>query len=117
MRKFGSVALVAAAILLAMAGPSHAVEMSGHGGPGGQHGSDGHHESDGHQGGEHGNHDGDRDGHRGRHPFVGGGPVFYWNYPYYAYSPLGYWYYCPSAEAYYPYVANCLDAWVPVPAR
>ena len=41
----------------------------------------------------------------------------YWNYyPYYASTP-GYWYYCPSAEAYYPYVTYCLDAWVPVLAR
>ena len=29
----------------------------------------------------------------------------------------GYWYYCPSAEAYYPYVKYCLDAWVPVPVQ
>ena len=27
-----------------------------------------------------------------------------------------YWYYCPSAEAYYPYVIYCSDAWVTVPA-
>jgi hypothetical protein len=28
----------------------------------------------------------------------------------------GYWYYCPSAGGYYPYVASCPVPWVPVPA-
>jgi hypothetical protein len=32
-------------------------------------------------------------------------------------QPSGYWYYCPSARAYYPYVAACPEPWVPVPAR
>ena len=27
-----------------------------------------------------------------------------------------YWYYCPSARAYYPYVSSCPEPWVPVPA-
>jgi len=27
------------------------------------------------------------------------------------------WYYCPSAEAYYPDVAMCSEAWVKVPAQ
>jgi hypothetical protein len=27
-----------------------------------------------------------------------------------------YWFYCPSAQAYYPYVIYCADAWVAVPA-
>jgi len=50
-----------------------------------------------------------------------------WDYPYYyppaypAYTapsafpaPPSTWYYCPSAAAYYPYVAQCPEAWVPV---
>jgi hypothetical protein len=28
--------------------------------------------------------------------------------------PTGYWYYCPSAGAYYPYVTECPEAWQPV---
>jgi hypothetical protein len=31
-------------------------------------------------------------------------------------EPRGYWYYCPSAGAYYPYVRACPEPWVPVPA-
>jgi hypothetical protein len=55
-----------------------------------------------------------------------------WNYPYYyapsypvyvapevspvpsAPPPPSYWYYCPSAKAYYPYVSQCPVPWVPV---
>jgi hypothetical protein len=29
----------------------------------------------------------------------------------------GYWYYCPSAKGYYPYVQTCPEQWVPVLAR
>jgi len=29
--------------------------------------------------------------------------------------PSGYWYYCASARAYYPYVSECPEAWQPVP--
>jgi hypothetical protein len=30
-------------------------------------------------------------------------------------GPLaGYWYYCPSAGAYYPYVSQCPEPWTPV---
>lgn len=28
--------------------------------------------------------------------------------------PSGYWYYCQSARAYYPYVRECAEAWQPV---
>ncbi len=28
-----------------------------------------------------------------------------------------YWYFCPSAKAYYPSVQSCADAWVKVPPR
>jgi hypothetical protein len=72
-------------------------------------------------------------GHRGFHgrAFIGAGPLFFWG-PSFVYAPpavlaappvwveqgsYGYWYYCPSARAYYPYVAACPEPWVPVPAR
>ena len=61
-------------------------------------------------------------GHPGflRHPrgFVTVAPGFGWwpGYPYYGVAPSDYWYYCPSAGAYYPYVDSCPEAWVPVPA-
>ena len=29
--------------------------------------------------------------------------------------PQAYWYYCPSAQAYYPTVKNCPEAWIKVP--
>jgi len=81
------------------------------------------------------------------HPsvFIGVGPVWwgppYWYAPppYYVYSPppvivqeppvyvqaapaptsppQAYWYYCPSATAYYPTVSTCPEAWVKVPPR
>jgi hypothetical protein len=54
-------------------------------------------------------------------------PWWNWDYPYYyaptypAYVapnavplPPSYWYYCPSARAYYPYVSQCPEPWVPV---
>ena len=127
MKKSMSIAFVAVAIGLAAAGPSHAR------GGGGGHGSGGH--TSGHFG-----------GHRGfprqRHGlvFLGGGPVFYgpywdpywWDYPpnvippavvvpeppvYLQRPPQAYWYYCPSARAYYPTVQSCGDAWIAVPPR
>ncbi len=33
-----------------------------------------------------------------------------------AQTPAGSWYYCDSAKAYYPYVANCPEGWRPVQA-
>jgi hypothetical protein len=30
--------------------------------------------------------------------------------------PAQYWYYCDSAEAYYPYVNSCAEGWREVPA-
>src|SRR5262245_8169050 len=65
------------------------------------------------------------------------GPVFYpYYYPYpYAYepepviveqpvfiqqaepAPESYWYYCQSAQAYYPTVSSCQEAWIKVPPR
>jgi hypothetical protein len=32
-------------------------------------------------------------------------------------SPAAYWYYCPSARAYYPDVQACPEAWITVPPR
>jgi hypothetical protein len=29
--------------------------------------------------------------------------------------PQAYWYYCPSAKAYYPDVPKCREAWIRVP--
>ena len=76
--------------------------------------------------------------------FIGLGPVwwgppypYWWDYPpYYVYSPppvivqdppvyiqpptpppRAYWYYCPSAKAYYPIAPSCPDSWIQVPAR
>ena len=73
------------------------------------------------------------------------GPRAYWGYPYYypppyyVYTPPpvvvqeppvyvqqsvtapqpaeAYWYYCPPAQAYYPTVESCPEAWVRVPPR
>jgi hypothetical protein len=91
----------------------------------------------GHHGGAHG-----RSHFHGGRVFVGVGPWWwgpaypYWYYPppgyydspsvvveeapvYIERSPMthpeGYWYYCPSAKAYYPQVPNCQEPWVPVP--
>jgi hypothetical protein len=91
--------VVAVLVVVALAGPSLARAGSRH-----------HHD----HGGHHHHH------HR-RH--VVHGPAVYWSYPIYV-PPMtyavptgGYWYYCPSAQAYYPYVTNCLEAWVAVPVR
>lgn len=81
------------------------------------------------------------------HVVIGVGPAFWWYPypywydppPYYIYSaplvvvqeppvylqqptvvepaPPGYWYYCPSAKAYYPQVQTCPEAWIKVPPR
>lgn len=29
-------------------------------------------------------------------------------------APVQYWYYCPSVQAYYPYVSACPEGWTPV---
>jgi hypothetical protein len=126
MKKLIFVALVALAIIFSAVAPSHA---RGHGG----HGSSG-----GHPGGHF-------EGHRGGHGrvFIDVGPSFYWG-PYwdpywyyppaYAYAPTPdvvqeppvytqqqpaqlYWYYCPSAKAYYPTVQNCPEPWLRVAPR
>ncbi len=43
-------------------------------------------------------------------PVVAGPPV------YVEPGSTGYWYYCPSAQAYYPNVPSCSEPWVLVPA-
>jgi hypothetical protein len=41
-------------------------------------------------------------------------PVYASPAPVYAAPPPTYWYYCRSLGAYYPYVPNCPEPWVPV---
>ena len=66
--------------------------------------------------------------HRGFHgkAFIGvaplflGSPSFAHTPPVFIYPPAvqpSYWYYCPSARAYYPHVATCPEPWIPVPAH
>jgi len=107
MKKLTTTALVAMAVLLAVTGPSVAQGVTAYG----HHDAGGHHETDGHH---HGDHDGS---HNHRYPRVWSVPYGYWSYPTYIAPTAEYWYYCPSAEAYYPYVTYCLDPWVPVPAQ
>ncbi len=121
MRRFTAVSLLAVGFLLAARLPSEAWTGGGH------HG--GHH----HFGGR-------------SHVFVGVGPWFWgppypywWDYPpayYYAPpvvvqeppvyiqqpaptapAPEAYWYYCASAQAYYPTAPSCPEQWIQVPAR
>ena len=111
MRHMVSITLVAIATVLALAAPGHAQAMSGrHAGHDDHHAAAGHHEGHQHDGNHH---------HHGHHASpVFRGSYVYWNsYPVYVQTTPGYWYYCPSAEAYYPYVTYCLDSWVPVPVQ
>jgi len=98
--RFAFVALAAVAILLAVSTPSQVLAAAGHGG----HRDFGRH------------HDFDR----GHSRFLFGfGPVYPYNGyhpPDYGYEAPTYWYYCASYGAYYPNVASCPEAWVPVPA-
>ncbi len=125
MRRFATVSLLAVALLLTV------VPLSDARGRGG-----------GHHGGRHHRHHFD-----GRHHvFIGVGPWFWWDpYPYWWYypppyyytppvvvqdppvyiqrpapiapPPEAYWYYCASAQAYYPAVQSCPEPWVKVPPR
>ena len=76
----------------------------------------------GHHGGFHGRHGGFHGHHRFHGgvfigvPLVLGAPYYYTPPPAYVQPSGGYWYYCPSAQAYYPNVPSCSEAWVPVPA-
>jgi hypothetical protein len=128
------VALVIVALLIAGASPSEAGGR-GSGWSGGSHAGSG---MSGHSGHGHGHFHGH--GFVGGGVFVGGGPwgwdpFWYspWPWPYpsapppvygaqswtYVERPLvaGYWYYCPSANAYYPSVPSCPEPWVPVAPR
>jgi hypothetical protein len=112
MRRWVSIAFVAFAIALAEVGSSHGQAMSGHG-SGDQHG-----DRAGVRDGDHRDHDGDHDSDHGRRHDGERRQVIIWNFsPYPMPAPAAYWWYCPSAEAYYPYVDRCVDAWVPVLAR
>jgi hypothetical protein len=141
VKKLASVTLIAVAIVLAAVAPSQGWGGARHGSrghPGGSggtfhRGSGGGHPGAFHDGFRGGNlrdgvlgHRSFNRGHfnRGRF-FVGGGPLIYSGYPYYGYyapaygagySAPAYWYYCPSYGAYYPNVASCPEAWIPVPA-
>jgi hypothetical protein len=98
------------------------------GGVQGRHGGrfHGHHSGFHHRGFHHHSGFGRHHGFRGK-AFIGVAPFFaapfVWWGPSVAYSspPVyvnpgsnGYWYYCQSARAYYPYVPTCPEAWVPV---
>jgi hypothetical protein len=159
MRK-SAAALIAASLVLALAGTGHAQRGhgGGHGGGGVRGGGGGFH-----GGGFHGGGGFPGGGHfRGGGHFHGGGRVIigvgpgwgwwgspYWYYPpayvappYYGYGyydypppadveppayvqrgpeeseqPERYWYYCPSAKAYYPQVKRCPEEWLRVLPR
>ena len=121
MRKLATVLVLAAALLLVHAAPSHAWTRGG----------------GGHW------HPGSRVFIGVGHPFWWGPPYPYWYHPYYpppyVYAPPAvivqeppvyvqqppapppappaYWYYCPSATAYYHNVQTCPEAWIKVPPR
>ena len=128
--KFAIAAIAVLAITLVVNAPGEARGMAG-GHAGGGHPAGGHPGGFAHQGfdGHHGS--GDHHGFNGHHGFVGPRhfgfgfvPVFpYSPYGYYPYAPPAYggeapayWYYCPSAGAYYPNVTSCPEPWQPVPA-
>lgn len=59
-------------------------------------------------------------------PYPYYGPYYHWPYhPVYAYglpvyveqTRAGYWYYCVSAQAYYPTAATCPEPWIAVAPR
>jgi hypothetical protein len=116
MRKPGAILVLVAALLVLSAAPSHAWSRGWHGHPFRAHHS---------------------------RVIIGFGPAFWWgpspfwwHYPpAYVYAPPAvvvqeppvyvqqppaapaYWYYCPSAKGYYPYVQACPEAWIKVPPR
>lgn len=147
MKRLAAILIVVAALLSVPLTASHADRGRGGGGRGAVHGAwrGGHGSWRGQGGGWHGG--GRHHWHGGWHStFIVGGPLWwggwdpYWySYPYPVYYPLpverdepsvyvqqetessaepqGYWYYCPSAKAYYPKVETCREAWVKVPPR
>jgi len=124
MRRTVAVSLLTVALLLVPAALSSAMGHGG-GGHGGGHGFHGHNGFHGHFHG---------------HGVIVVGPWWgpWWGYPYYyppyyyppqvvvqpapIYTdspapPESYWYYCPSAKAYYPTVPTCPEVWIKVPPR
>ena len=124
MKPYHATLALVLVLLLGWAAVGHADGRGGgpsHGGrPGFQHGSGGpgfHGGFRGHPGGFHGR------AFIGVPLFLGGPGYFYAPPPVVAEPPVyvqpgsaGYWYYCPSAQAYYPNVPSCSEAWVLVPA-
>src|SRR5215470_1958836 len=134
LRQIVRVSLIAFLLLLLSAPPSE-----GRGGHGGHRG--GHHHA--HHGHHHGHRfHGGTSFFVGVGPWWWGPPHPWWYYdPYWYYgpysyyrpprviveqppiyieqgepsAPLGYWYYCASAQRYYPDVATCPEAWIRVP--
>ena len=122
VKRLLALTLVIAAIALMATSPAQAR------GGGGGHGGGGH-------GGGHG-HRGFHGRHHGR-VFLGGGVFissyywdpFWWDYAYpppivvqpppvyIEKHPEGYWYYCPSARAYYPTAPTCPERWLAVSPR
>lgn len=121
-------------LVLAAAMPTVALAVDGHGASSGHGGVQGHWSGGGHPSHpvftgrpSHGwvvGHPGHPRFVRGPRGFVVVAPGFGWwpGYPYYGVAPSyeptpsGYWYYCSSAGAYYPYVESCPEPWVPVPS-
>ena len=134
VKRYKTALAVVLVFLVGLTSVSYAETRGGGAGRGGFRVSDGVHGGAG-QGGGHGAfHGGGFHGHPafhgrpGFHPGFHGraviglapfwwGPSYVYAPPAYAYpAPSGYWYYCPSAQTYYPYVQTCPGAWVPVPA-
>jgi hypothetical protein len=123
LRKASLVVLAALAMVLVVSAPSQARgaggSVGGHsGGAEMHHGANEFHGSDGHRGFDRHHDFGRRDFDHDRFGF--GLVVPFPDYGYYYPAPYasgnpGYWYYCPSYGAYYPSVASCPEAWVPVP--
>jgi hypothetical protein len=120
MRRTVAVSLLTIALLLVPAALSSAM---GHGGGG-------------HGGGHGGSHQGSPGHFHGHgHGVIVAGPwwggPWWWAYPPYYYppqvvvepapvivgEPQSYWYYCPSAKAYYPTAPTCPEVWIKVPPR
>ena len=124
MRRTVAVSLLTVALLLVLAALSSAMGHGG-GGHGGGHGFHGHNGFHGHFHG---------------HGVIVAGPWWgpWWGYAPYYYPPYyyppqvvvepapvigeeqppqAYWYYCPSAKAYYPTAPTCPEVWIKVPPR
>jgi len=137
MKRLATALFLIVALLLVPAGASHA---DGHGGGhGGWHGGGWHGGHGGWHGGWHGGVFIGGPWWWGPYPYVGPYPYAYpyGYYPptYYPYPPAvvdgpsvyieqqaapegpsqGYWYYCASAQAYYPTVQKCREGWIKVP--